>query len=97
MAWEALGQIRSPISGTDTISRRSDCYGCTSDRIVEATLPRLSLADVRWAVAHLAGQLILALAQIDDMPEQPFRGPFHVGNFHDHLRSDPMDAAKHQW
>ena len=36
---------------------------------------RLSLADVRWAAAHLGGQLIFALAQVDNMP-QPVRCPF---------------------
>src|SRR5215467_9605545 len=96
MASEALGHIRSPISVTDTISLRGDCYGCTSDRIEDTTLPRLSLTDVGWAAAHLGGQLILALAQVDDMPKQTVRGPFCVGNFHDHLRAHPMDPAKHQ-
>jgi hypothetical protein len=51
---------------------------------------------VRAAAAHLAGQLIFALAQVDDMPEQPIRRPFDVGNFYDHLRAHPMDPAKHE-
>ena len=29
----------SPITMTDTISLRGDCYGCMSDRLVESTLP----------------------------------------------------------
>jgi len=65
MASEALGHIRSPISVTGTISLRGDCYGCTSDRIVDA--PRSRLADVGSADAHLSGQLILAFAEVDDM------------------------------
>ena len=68
MASEALGHIRSPIGLTYTISLRRDFYGCTSDRIVEATLPRLSLAEVGWAAAHLGGQLVLARAEIHYMP-----------------------------
>jgi len=51
---------------------------------------------MRWAAAHLAGQLILALAQVDDMPEQTVRGPLDVTNLYDHLRAHPMDPAKHQ-
>jgi hypothetical protein len=87
MASEALGHIRSPISVTDTISLRGDCYGCTSDRIVESTLPRLSLADVGWAAAHLSGQLIFARTQIDDMPQQTVRGSFCVDNAYTHGRT----------
>src|ERR1700680_4414742 len=59
-------------------------------------LPRLSLATMRWAAAHLAGQLSLALPQVDDMPEQTIRGPLDVTNLYDHLRAHPMDPAKHQ-
>ena len=51
---------------------------------------------MRWAAAHLAGQLILALAQVDDMPEQTVRGPLDVTNLYDYLRAHPMDPAKHQ-
>ena len=51
---------------------------------------------MRWAAAHLAGQLILALAQVDDMPQQTVRGPLDVTNLYDHLRAHPMDPAKHQ-
>jgi hypothetical protein len=45
---------------------------------------------MRWAAAHPAGQLILALAQIDDMPEQTIRRPLDVANLYDHLRAHPM-------
>jgi hypothetical protein len=51
---------------------------------------------MRWAAAHLAGQLILALAQVDDMPEQTVRSPLDVANLYDHFRANPMDPAKHQ-
>ena len=42
-------------------------HRCRLRKSVGSALPRLSLAAMRWAAAHLAGQLILALAQIDDM------------------------------
>jgi hypothetical protein len=45
---------------------------------------------MRWAAAHPAGQLILALAQVDDMPEQTIRRPLDVANLYDHLRAHPM-------
>src|SRR6516225_10190143 len=96
MASEALGHIRSPIGLTYTISLRRDFYGCTSDRIVEATLPRLSLAEVGWAAAHLGGQLILPLAQVDDMSEETVRCPFDVAHFNDHLGPDPMHPREQQ-
>jgi hypothetical protein len=51
---------------------------------------------MRWAAAYLAGQLILALAQVDDVPEQTVRGPLDVANLYDHLRAHPMNPAKHQ-
>jgi hypothetical protein len=59
-------------------------------------LPRLSLATMRWAAAHLAGQLILALAQVDDMPEQTVWRPFDIADLDDHFGPHPMDPAKHQ-
>src|SRR6202023_2195317 len=59
-------------------------------------LPRLSLATMRWAAAHLAGQLILALAQVDDMPEQTVWRPFDIADLDDHIGLHPMDPAKHQ-
>ena len=62
---------------------------------VGPALPRLSLAAMRWATAHLVGQLILALAQIDDMPEQTVRGPLDVTDLDDHFGAHPMDPAKH--
>jgi hypothetical protein len=37
----------------------------------------------------------LALAHVDDMPEQTIWRPFHKGDFDDHLGPDPMDPAKH--
>jgi hypothetical protein len=68
MASEAMGQDSIADQCDDTISLWGDCYGCTSDRIVESTLPRLSLAEVGRVAAHLGGQLIFPLAQIHDMP-----------------------------
>ena len=54
------------------------------------------LASIRSAAAHLDGQLILALAEVDDMPQQPVRRPFAVANFYNHLRAHPMDSREHQ-
>jgi hypothetical protein len=38
----------------------------------------------------------LALAQLDDMPEQTVRRPLDVADLDDHFGPYPMDAAKHQ-
>jgi nitroreductase len=40
---------------------------CRVRRSMGPTLPGLS-PDMRWAAAHLGGQLIFTLAQVDDMP-----------------------------
>jgi|SRR6516162_51645 len=96
IAAEAPRHIRSPISGTDTISLRGDCYGYTFDRIVGTTLPRLSLTDVGWPSAHVDGQLVFSLAEIHDMSEETIGRPFDERNFHDHLRAHPMHPREHQ-
>ena len=96
MASEAPGHIRSPIDETDTISLRGDCYGCTSDRIVGSTLPRLSLAEVGCATAHLCSQLILAFAQVHNVPEQAVRCPLDKTHFDDHFRAHPMHPREHE-
>ena len=44
--------------------------------------------------APRVGQLILALAQVDDMPEQTVRGPLDVTDLDDHFGAHPMDPAK---
>jgi hypothetical protein len=41
-----------------------------ADNTMGRALPRLSLATMRWAAAHLAGQLILALAHVDALRNQ---------------------------
>jgi hypothetical protein len=43
------------------------------------------LASIRSAAAHLDGQLILALAEVDDMPEQPVWCPFDIADLNDHF------------
>ena len=60
-------------------------------RKIGQALPESRLASMRQAAAHLDGQLVLALAQVDDMPEQTIRGPLDVTNLYDHLRAHPMD------
>ena len=56
-----------------------------------------SLAGMRSAAEYLVSQLILPLAQVDDMPEQAIGRPFDIADFNDHLGPHPMDPAKHQW
>jgi hypothetical protein len=51
---------------------------------------------MRWAAAHLSGQLIFTLAQVNDMPEQAVRRPFHIPDLDDHFGPDPMNSADHQ-
>src|SRR5437870_527386 len=55
-----------------------------------ASFTAINLATMRWAAAHLAGQLILALAQVDDMPEQTVRRPFDIADLDDHFGPRPM-------
>jgi hypothetical protein len=40
---------------------------------------------MRTVSAHLRGQLIFALSQIDDMSQHPIRRRLAVANFYDHL------------
>src|SRR5689334_28776 len=51
---------------------------------------------MRWAAAHLGGQLIFGLAQVDDMPEQAVWRQFDIADLDDHIGLHPMDPAKHQ-
>ena len=51
---------------------------------------------MRWTAAHLGSQLILSLAQINDMPEQTVRRPLGIADLDDHFGPHPMDPAKHQ-
>src|SRR6201982_1330826 len=53
-------------------------------------------ADMGWAAAHLGSQLVLPLAQIDDVTQQTVRRPFDVADFDDHLRAHPMDPREHE-
>jgi hypothetical protein len=71
-----------------------DYYFFVSYRI--GTIERLTLAEMGWAAAHLGGQLILPLAQVSDMPEQPIGRPLDEAHFGHHFWSHPMDPAKHQ-
>ena len=48
------------------------------------------------AAAHIGSQLILALAQVHHVPEQPIRRPFNKAYLDDHFGPHPMDPAKHQ-
>ena len=50
---------------------------------------------MRSAPSHLGGQLILALALVDDMSQQPIRRPFRIRDLDDHFGPDPMDPTKH--
>ena len=42
---------------------------------------------MRWITAYLDGRLVLALAQIDDMPEWAVRCPLGVADLDHHLGS----------
>ena len=48
------------------------------------------------AAAHLDGWLVLALTQINDMPEQTVSRPLGVADLDNHLGPDPMDPTEHQ-
>ena len=48
------------------------------------------------AAAHLDGWLVLALTQINDMPEQTVSRPLGVADLNDHLRAHPMPPRQHQ-
>jgi hypothetical protein len=54
-------------------------------------------ASARWFTTHIGSRLILALAQVDDMPEKAVRRPFGETNLYDHFRSHPMDPTEHEW
>src|SRR6516162_965718 len=64
---------------------------CRLRRSVGPILFRLSLADVWLAAVHLCCQLILPLAQVDDMPEQTVRRPFDIADLGYHFGPHPMD------
>jgi hypothetical protein len=66
-----------------------------STKIDGASLTAIE-ASMRFAAAHLDGQLIWALTQVDDMPEQTVRRPLDVTHFYAHFGPHPMDPAKHQ-
>jgi hypothetical protein len=51
---------------------------------------------MRSTTAHLGRQLILALAEVDDMSEQTIRRPLNIAHLGHHFRPHPMDPAKHQ-
>ena len=51
---------------------------------------------MRWAAPHLGSQLIFALAQVDNMPQQTVQCPFDVGDLDDHFGPHPMNPAEHQ-
>ena len=51
---------------------------------------------MRWTAAHFGSQLILTLAQVNDMPKQTVRCPLDVTDFDDHFGPHPMDPAKDQ-
>ena len=59
-------------------------------------LPGSRLSSMRAAAANLAGQLIFALAQIDDVSQQTVRRPLDVADLNDHLRAHPMHPRQHQ-
>ena len=51
---------------------------------------------MRSAAAHLGSQLILTLAQIDDMSKQAVRCPLDVADFDDHFGPHRMDTGEDQ-
>ena len=51
---------------------------------------------MRWAAAHLGGQLVSALAQVDDVPEQTVRHPLDVADLDDHFGPHPMHSREHE-
>src|SRR5215472_3988737 len=71
-----------------------EALGREGSPIRAVILNGIKAANVRWAAAHLAAQLILALAQVDDMSQQPIGRPFHKGDFDHHFGPHPMDPAK---
>ena len=76
----------------DSSQRSAD--RCSLLRSVRSLRSRLT--SMRSAAAHLGRQLILALSQVHDMPQQAIGRPFHITDFDDHFRPHPMESAKHQ-
>ena len=54
-------------------------------KILGPALPRSRRASMRSIPPHFGRQLILALAQVDDMPQQTIRRPFDVADLDDHF------------
>jgi hypothetical protein len=80
--WKAIGTVPFPPSST----MASECA------------PADSCADrsSQLGSAHLAGWLVLALTQINDMPKQTVSRPLGVADLNDHLRAHPMNPRQHQ-
>ena len=69
---------------------------CRLRRSVRPAFTGSSLASIRSAAMHLHGQLIVALAQINDVPQQTVRRPLDIADLDDHFGPYPMDPAKHR-
>src|SRR5690242_12375400 len=57
---------------------------------------RDGFASMRSVPTHLGSRLILALAQVNHVPEQTVRRPFDIADLDDHFGLDPMDPTKHE-
>src|SRR5580700_734654 len=56
----------------------------------------LQPAWIEWVAAHLDRRLVLALAQIDDMPEQTVRRPLGIADLDHHFGPNPLHPRQHQ-
>ena len=49
---------------------------------------------MRSATAHISGQFIFALAQVDDVSQQTVRRPFDIADLDNHFGPYPMHPAE---
>ena len=91
----STSSLRSP-SRRDR-SRRRAVSMVISSMVIEANIYHIrETPPLRPVAAHLIGRLILALAEIDDVPKQPIGRPFDKADLDDHLWPDPMHPRQHQ-
>src|SRR5207248_2983093 len=50
----------------------------------------------RWASPHLCRWLVLPLAEIHDLSQQPILSPCQIAHLNHHLRSHPMHSRQHE-
>src|SRR5438046_2103051 len=86
------GDLNDTAIGLWLQPRRSPRQSCGFLEKIQSHL-RLDTGSV---TANFDCRLVLALTQIDDMPEKAVRRPFGVTDLDNHLGAHPMNPAEHQ-